>query len=569
MEEFNVDERISLIYSRLYEIGKSINETVEVDDLYDLACDFATDELNFEKAIIFEHDDHNGWFKVVKQKGYDNPAQEKILYIINLLLSGEVIEYLRVKGEPIIHTKQRPKKEVEALLKSLFLSEAYFELFGGDREVPYGLIIVGNGLGDISKYSRLLEDSLLMMALGNFMVQLSNTINNSLFYKAWQSERTKLEENIAIRTKKIEEQNATFETIYKTTKDGIAILDLETTAFLDMNPAYCEMTGFSKEELLRTSCVKLSIAEDIEKSKRVIEEVKEKGYVTSFIKTCLGKDGKKVIVNMSLSLMDDKKRVLVSAKDITQEKANDEYRKQQDKIIAEQAKLVSMGEMIGNIAHQWRQPLSVISTLATGIKFQKELGQNIDDEKLIQSMGSIDTQAQYLSKTIDDFKNFIKEDAEKSTFGVAGMFDSILSLVGPSYKNNFIQLILDIDTNAQILGYENELIQAFINIINNAKDTLINIKDEEERLLFIKVSNESGNVQIEIKDSGGGVDESIISRIFEPYFTTKHQKIGTGLGLSMADRIIRQRHKGEITVNNVAFEYNDKSYKGACFIVTL
>jgi PAS domain S-box-containing protein len=569
MEEFNVDERISLIYSRLYEIGKSINETVEVDDLYEIACDFATDELNFEKAIIFEHDDHNGWFKIVKQKGYDNPAQEKILHIINLLLSGEVIEYLRVKGEPIIHTKQRPKKEVEALVKSLFLSEAYFELFGGDSEVPYGLIIVGNGLGDISKYSRLLKDSFLMMALGNFMVQLSNTINNSLFYKAWQSERTKLEENIAIRTKKIEEQNATFETIYKTTKDGIAILDLETTAFLDMNPAYCEMTGFSKEELLRTSCIKLSIAEDIEKSKRVIEEVKEKGYVTSFIKTCLGKDGEKVIVNMSLSLMDDKKRVLVSAKDISQEKANEEYRQQQDKIIAEQAKLVSMGEMIGNIAHQWRQPLSVISTLATGIKFQKELGQNIDDEKLIQSMGSIDTQAQYLSKTIDDFKNFIKEDAEKSTFCVAGMFDSILSLVGPSYKNNFIQLILDIDTNAQILGYENELIQAFINIINNAKDTLINIKDEEERLLFIKVSNESGNVQIEIKDSGGGVDESIISRIFEPYFTTKHQKIGTGLGLSMADRIIRQRHKGEITVNNVEFEYNDKSYKGACFIITL
>jgi PAS domain S-box-containing protein len=569
MEEFNVDERISLIYSRLYEIGKSINETVEVDDLYDIACDFATDELNFEKAIIFEHDDHNGWFKVVKQKGYDNPAQEKILYIINLLLSGEVIEYLRVKGEPIIHTKQRPKKEVEALLKSLFLSEAYFELFGGDSEVPYGLIIVGNGLGDIGKYSRLLEDSLLMMALGNFMVQLSNTINNSLFYKAWQNERTKLEENIAIRTKKIEEQNATFETIYKTTKDGIAVLDLETTAFLDMNPAYCEMTGFTKEELLRTSCVKLSIAEDIEKSKRVIEEVKEKGYVTSFIKTCLGKDGKKVIVNMSLSLMDDKKRVLVSAKDISQEKANEEYRQQQDKIIAEQAKLVSMGEMIGNIAHQWRQPLSVISTLATGIKFQKELGQEIDDKILIESMGNIDTQAQYLSKTIDDFKNFIKNDDEMAEFGVAKMFHSIITLVTPSYKDNYIQVITDIDTNARIVGYENELIQAFINILNNAKDALKNSQNEDDRFLFIDVKSVDSNVVINIKDTGGGIEEDIISRIFEPYFTTKHQSIGTGLGLSMTSKIIQERHGGKIIVNNVDLQYNDKSYKGACFIITL
>ena len=316
-------ENLSTIYTRLYEIGKNINISMDISELYDITCDFATNELNFEKAIIFEHDDSNGWFKVVQSKGYSNPVELKILGIINLLLSGEVIEYLRVKGEPIIHTQEYPKQEVKALLKSLFLDEAYLELVGGDKDIPYGLIIIGNSSLD-DKYSRLLEDPLLMMALGNFTVQLSNTINNIVFYKAWNNEKEKLEENIIKRTEQIEEQKRNFEAIYNTSKDGIAILDIETTAFLDVNPAYCEMTGYTKEELLRTSCLKLSIPGDHKKGKDIIKRVKKYGYVTNFIKTCIIKDNRKVIVNMSLSLMDDKKRVLISTKDITKQKEQEE-----------------------------------------------------------------------------------------------------------------------------------------------------------------------------------------------------------------------------------------------------
>jgi PAS domain S-box-containing protein len=324
MSEISTQNNISKIYNRLYEIGKNINETDDIDKLYDIACDFSTNELNFEKAIIFEHDDANGWFKVVNSRGYENPMEKRILGIINLLLSGEVIEYLRVKGEPIIHTQEQPQEQVASLLKSLFLSEAYFELFGGDKEIPFGLIIVGNGMSDLESHSRLLQDSLLMIALGNFTVQLSNTINNIIFYRAWQEERENLEEKIAQRTKQIEEQKSTFEAIYKTTKDGVAILDLETTAFLDVNPAYCEMTGFSREELLHTSCLNLSIEKDHVKSKEAIKRVKEVGYVTNFIKTCIVKDGKKIIVNMSISLMDDQKRMLVSSKDMTKQQEQEE-----------------------------------------------------------------------------------------------------------------------------------------------------------------------------------------------------------------------------------------------------
>ncbi len=316
--------RLSIIYKKLYEIGKSINETIDIPHLYDIACDFATDELNFQKCIIFEHDDNNGWFKVVQSKGYDNPMEKRILSIVNLLLSGEVIEYLRTSGKPIIHTKDNPKNQVESLLKSLFLEEAYFELFGGDINIPHGLIIVGNGFENLEQFSRLVENSPLRVALGNFTIQLSNTINNIVFYKAWQEEKEKLEENIAKRTKQLEEQKSNFESIFQISKDGIAIIDLETTAFLEVNQAYSEITGLTREELLRTSCLKLSLPEDIEKSKKAIQEVIEKGFIKNFVKRCVRKNGEVAITNMSVSLMEDKKRMLANTKDITFEREQKE-----------------------------------------------------------------------------------------------------------------------------------------------------------------------------------------------------------------------------------------------------
>ena len=315
------NEKQTRIYNKLHSIGKSLNEELSIDEVYDIATSFVTDELDFEKCLIFQHDDKNGWFKVIKSVGYNNPMEERILKIINLLHSGEVIEYLRVNGKPITHTQENPNEIVEKLVKSLFFSECYFELFGGTVEIPFGLLVVGNGLNSLENLTRIQADEMEMLALGNFTVQFSNTINNIVFYDAWKSEKNDLEKNIQIRTKEIEKQKKTFEAIYKTSKDGIAILDLETTAFLDVNPAYCDMTGYTKEELLRTSCLKLSVEEDKEYSRKAIGDVIEKGYITNFIKTCVTKNGERIIVNMSISLMDDKKSMLVSAKDITKQKA--------------------------------------------------------------------------------------------------------------------------------------------------------------------------------------------------------------------------------------------------------
>jgi PAS domain S-box-containing protein len=564
----NDKAEINQIYSKLYEIGKSFNINNNVETLYDTACDFVIDNLKFEKCIIFEHDDSNGWFKVVKSKGYINPIEVRVLSIINLLLSGEVIEYLRVKGEPIIHEKNNPKKEVESLIKSLFLEEAYFELFGGDDSIPFGLIIVGNGANNEGQYSSVVNDPLWLTALGNFTLQLSNTINNNIFYKAWREEKEKLEENIKKRTKQIEDQKETFEAIYKTSKDGMAILDFETTAFLDVNDAYCEMTGYTKEELLRTSCFKLSIESELEASKNALKEIEKKGFITNYLKTCVVKDGSFIIVNMSISMMSDKKRIFVSAKDITEQKKLEqelqemnltleakvkeevEKNRQSEFHLLEQSKNASMGEMIGNIAHQWRQPLSAITSIASSQKLHQEMGLLTPDD-LFTSMDSIIHKANYLSETINTFRNFLKVDKDKKEFIIEKTLKQSLQIVEATLKDYYIKLDQDVDYNCnhKVVGIESEISQVVINILNNAKDVLKEKKIDNPKIyMCMKVIENTALITIE--DNGGGVPEHVMPRIFEPYFTTKHKSQGTGLGLHMSFRIITESFSGKLYVQN-------------------
>ncbi|APW65421.1 hypothetical protein LPB137_05945 [Poseidonibacter parvus] len=241
------------------------------------------------------------------------------------------------------------------------------------------------------------------------------------------------------------------------------------------------------------------------------------------------------------------------------------------KLLAEQSKMVSMGEMIGNIAHQWRQPLSIISTSASGMMLKSEMEMEFTKEDILGSSKTILNQTKYLSNTIDNFRDFLKGDKSHSLIKLSDVIQYTISIVNASISDNFITLIDNTDKNLSIYGSRNELSEAFINIINNSKDALkTNIKNTDDRFIFIDVKEiENEKIEISFKDSGGGIPNSIINRVFEPYFTSKHQSIGTGLGLSMASKIIKERHYGLITVNNEEYKYNKKLYKGACFKVTL
>jgi signal transduction histidine kinase len=245
-----------------------------------------------------------------------------------------------------------------------------------------------------------------------------------------------------------------------------------------------------------------------------------------------------------------------------------EHERENERMLHQQSKMAAMGEMIGNIAHQWRQPLSAISTIASGIMVQKEYGM-FNEDRLIPSMKNITEQTKYLSTTIDDFKNFFSSDKIKQRFKISDVIAKNISLVKDSFKSHQIEIIKEVDDTIELEGYKNELMQAILNILNNAKDQLIKLKSNEPKLIYITAKKENTNIIIEIIDNAGGIDTKIISKIFEPYFTTKHQAQGTGIGLYMTHEIIFKHFKGTIVATNTTTNYQGNIYNGAKFIITL
>ncbi|MEA3353500.1 MAG: cache domain-containing protein [Campylobacterota bacterium] len=224
-------------------------------------------------------------------------------------------------------------------------------------------------------------------------------------------------------------------------------------------------------------------------------------------------------------------------------------------------KMASLGEMIGNIAHQWRQPLNVVSTASSGLLVEKELGV-LSDKQFEESLNLIVENTQFLSETIDTFRDFIKEKKEFKEQNIQELIDKTLTLVSASLKNNYIKLInninYDIPINKNMVV--GELAQVITNLIKNAQDILLENKISDP---FIKIDCEIVNdeIVISVEDNGGGVPEEIINSIFEPYFTTKHQSIGTGLGLYMSQKIIKESLNGELKVRNGS--------KGAIFSIII
>ncbi len=250
-----------------------------------------------------------------------------------------------------------------------------------------------------------------------------------------------------------------FESIFRHSTDGMAITDLETN-FLDFNDAYIKITGYKREELLLKSSLGFASPEHKAKMKELIDIVIQTGHIENYEKESIIKDGKRIYLNMSITLLPDKQRLLIVTKDVTSLKH-----------LEDQSKLAAMGEMIGNIAHQWRQPLSVITTAISGVSIKNEMGV-LESKDINLTKDVIIKQANYLSTTIENFRNFIKEDKKVKPISLKDVLQNTISLVSASLQNNFIRLVVDFDDDLIIVGNKNELTEAFINIINNSKDVL-------------------------------------------------------------------------------------------------
>lgn len=235
--------------------------------------------------------------------------------------------------------------------------------------------------------------------------------------------------------------------------------------------------------------------------------------------------------------------------------------KNMEQQLVQSEKMASLGTMIGNIAHQWRQPLSIITTSASGVQIQKEFG-SLCDKDLNAAMETIINNSNYLSETIDTFRDFIKEEKELKEYNIQKVLDQTLKILQPLLSNNHIKLVNNINYSKPInkMMSSGELSQVITNLINNAKDILLE-KNIEEPTIIIECYQKENHIFIAVEDNGGGIPKDIINQIFEPYFTTKHQSIGTGLGLYMSHKIVFESLKGNLYVKNTD--------KGAKFVIEL
>lgn len=224
-------------------------------------------------------------------------------------------------------------------------------------------------------------------------------------------------------------------------------------------------------------------------------------------------------------------------------------------------KMASLGNMIGNIAHQWRQPLSVISTAASGVHMKQQYGL-LQDGDIEKNMDYIVENTKYLSETIDTFRDFIKESDNKEliSVSVAEVIESVLKIMEATLKNNYIDVVFISTKDIQKTMVKGEFIQVITNLINNAKDVFKERKTKEPKII-IELKEYRDEILVTIEDNAGGIDENIIDKIFEPYFTTKHKSMGTGLGLYICHKIIVESFDGDLSVKN--------SSNGAIFTIVI
>ena len=231
------------------------------------------------------------------------------------------------------------------------------------------------------------------------------------------------------------------------------------------------------------------------------------------------------------------------------EEAVTEIREKENMLIA-QSRLATMGEMIGNIAHQWRQPLTVVGIIVQNYEDDFEAGL-LDMKYLEEHSEKVMDILTQMSRTIDDFRNFFKLNKLIQEFNIKKVIEKTIGFVKASFRVNSIQLELNLDETCNIEGFPNEYSQVILNLLNNAKDVLKerSIKIENKKII-INLYKKNGKSVVTISDTGGGIPDDIIGRIFEPYFTTKGEEKGTGLGLYMSKTIIEDNMKGKLTARN-------------------
>ncbi len=232
-------------------------------------------------------------------------------------------------------------------------------------------------------------------------------------------------------------------------------------------------------------------------------------------------------------------------------KVKEEVKKRIEKenFLIQQNKLASMGKMIENIAHQWRQPLNAINIRMVQLEVDAR-ETSLDSNYIKIFLKGTNELVQYMSKTIDDFRNFFVESKDKTTLHIYELINDAIKIIGISLKKHKIKLTINGDEKLELYGLQNELKQVILNILSNAKDAIVQ-SGRTTGQIDIKYEKVKNDIVFKITDNGGGISNEIINNIFEPYFTTKNHSCSTGLGLYMSKMIIEKNMQGKLEVTNI------------------
>jgi signal transduction histidine kinase len=248
--------------------------------------------------------------------------------------------------------------------------------------------------------------------------------------------------------------------------------------------------------------------------------------------------------------LDEKQRQLEALNRTLGEKIREEVDKNREKdhLLILQSRQAAMGEMIGNIAHQWRQPLTAISLLIQDLRECYVYGE-FSLEYMDNNVGNALKIIQHMSQTINDFRNFFNRDKDMQAFSVREVLDRSVSFIEPSLRYNNIAVEIDVDDDLVAVGFPNEFSQALLNIIGNAKE-IFRERGSSSPRIWIRAFREREKTVVTITDNGGGIPDAVMDRIFDPYFSTRSPENGTGLGLYMSRTIIEKSMGGTLTAAN-------------------
>lgn len=382
-----------------------------------------------------------------------------------------------------------------------------------------------------------------------------------------------LEQNARKRTSELKKLSERYDFAIQGTRDGLWDWDLVTNSVY-FSPQWKSMIGFEDKELDNNywTWENRIHPEDQEKTlaniQYCISGVKDKFENIHRLKH---KDGGWVwILNRAHVFYDEEQKPVRMAgfhSNITRYKKVQDELKFKEQIIFQQSKMAAMGEMIENISHQWRQPLNIIGLSTMQIETAKMFG-TLNDASFDKDLQTIQDQISYMSETINDFRKFFRNENKKERFDVSKALSETLKLIDSKIKNRHIMLIRELEAN-DTEGFRSEFIQAAINILNNAVYQLENFREKETKLLFVRTAAENNHIIVSITDNGGGIPAEAMNKLFVPYFTTKGNNVGTGIGLYLTHEIIVNHFSGTIKAENVVYTHEQQPQKGACFTITL